>query len=181
MNIEYEVRILNVDKKSIKEKLESLGATLAWEHLQKRYVYDFHPVLPNKWIRLRTNGVETTLTIKNVKAKAIDGTEELEIVVDDFEKTNLILKELGYVPKAIQENKRCRYYLSDVEIDIDSWPMIPDYIEIEGQTQEEVMKIVEMLGFTEENVTADDVESIYKNYGIDLKVIEELALEEERK
>lgn len=181
MNIEYEVRILNVDKKNIQEKLESLGAEFKWERLQKRYVYDFHPVETHKWIRLRTNGVEATLTIKNVKAKEIDGTEELEIVVDDFEKTNLILKELGYVPKAMQENKRCRYYLNDVEIDIDSWPMIPDYIEIEGKTQEEVMKIVELLGFTEENVTADDVESIYKNYGIDLKVIEELVLEEERK
>lgn len=43
------------------------------------------------------------------------------------------------------------------------------------------MKIVEMLGFAEENVTAKDVESIYSDYGIDLKVIEELALEEERK
>ncbi len=181
MNVEIEVRILNVNKKEIQEKLESLGAEFQWEHLQKRYVYDFQPALPHKWIRLRTNGVEATLAIKNVKAKEIDGTEELEIVVDDFEKTNLILKEFGYVPKAFQENKRCRYFLHGVEVDIDSWPQIPDYIEIEGTNKEEVMKIVEMLGFTEDCVTTNDVESIYSDYGIDLKVIQELKLEEERK
>ena len=174
MNVEIEVRILNVNKKEIQEKLESLGAEFQWEHLQKRYVYDFQPALPHKWIRLRTNGVEATLAIKNVKAKEIDGTEELEIVVDDFEKTNLILK-------AFQENKRCRYFLHGVEVDIDSWPQIPDYIEIEGTNKEEVMKIVEMLGFTEDCVTTNDVESIYSDYGIDLKVIQELKLEEERK
>ncbi len=181
MNIEVEVRLLNVDKESIKAKLESLGAEFQWERLQKRYVYDFHPALPHKWIRLRTNGVETTLTIKNVKTEEMDGTEELEIVVDDFDKTNLILKELGYVPKALQENKRCRYYLDGVEVDIDSWPLIPDYVEIEGKNKEEVRKIVNMLGFTDENVTTKDVESIYSDYGIDLKEIAKLTLEEERK
>lgn len=181
MNIEVEVRLLNVDKESIKAKLESLGAEFQWERLQKRYVYDFHPALPHKWIRLRTNGVETTLTIKNVKTEEMDGTEELEIVVDDFDKTNLILKELGYVPKVLQENKRCRYYLDGVEVDIDSWPLIPDYVEIEGKNKEEVRKIVNMLGFTDENVTTKDVESIYSDYGIDLKEIAKLTLEEERK
>lgn len=181
MNKEIEVRILNVDKESVKKRLEELGAEFSWEHLQKRYVYDFHSVMPHKWIRLRTNGIETTLTIKNVKSKEIDGTEELEIVVDDFEKTNLVLKELGYIPRAIQENMRCRYYLHGVEIDIDSWPKIPDYVEIEGKNEEEVMRIVELLGYTKEEVTTSDVQSIYEEYGIDLKEIENLELESERK
>lgn len=181
MKTEYEIRILNINKEEMKKKLESLNAKFQGERLQKRYVYDFNPVLPNKWIRLRTNGIETTLTIKNVKNKNIDGTEELEIAVSDLEKTNLILKELGYIPKAVQENKRCRYILNGVEIDIDSWPQIPDYIEIEGKNEEEVYKTVEILGFTKENTTGKDVESVYKDYGIDLNKIEILELEENRK
>lgn len=181
MKTEYEIRILNINKEEMKKKLESLNAKFQGERLQKRYVYDFNPILPNKWIRLRTNGIETTLTIKNVKNKNIDGTEELEIAVSDLEKTNLILKELGYIPKAVQENKRCRYILNGVEIDIDSWPQIPDYIEIEGKNEEEVYKTVEILGFTKENTTGKDVESVYKDYGIDLNKIEILELEENRK
>ena len=40
--------------------------------------------------------MQTTLTIKDLNAKTIDGTKELEIEVDDFDKTNQILEELGY-------------------------------------------------------------------------------------
>lgn len=106
MNIEMEVRILAINKEEIRKKLMDLGAEFKWGRLQKRYVYDFYPSVPLKWIRLRTNGVETTLTTKNVKEQTWNGIEELEIFVDDFEKTNLLLKELGYTPKAFQENKR---------------------------------------------------------------------------
>lgn len=181
MHIEYEVRILNVNKEEIKKKLEKLNAEFKWERIQKRYTYDFNPVLSHKWIRLRTDGEQTTLAIKNVNTKEIDGTEELEISVSDFENTNLILKELGYLPKAFQENKRCRYYLHNVEIDIDSWPMIPDYIEIEGQNEEEVYEIVKLLGYTKEDVTAKDVASIYKEYGYELEELNEIKLEGDRK
>ena len=181
MNIEYEVRILNINKEEIIKKLKTLNAEFKWESIQQRYTYDFNPVMPQKWIRLRKNGYESTLTIKNVKSHDIDGTEELEIIVNDFEKTNLILKELGYKPKAFQENKRIRYYLEGVEIDIDSWPMIPDYIEIEGKNKEEVFNIISKLGFKKEDTTALDVASIYKEYGYDLESLEEIKLEEDRK
>ncbi|MCI9279394.1 MAG: CYTH domain-containing protein [Bacilli bacterium] len=181
MHIEYEVRILNIDKSKIIQKLEELGATFEWESLQKRYTYDFNPKDEKRWIRLRQNGVETTLTIKNVKSFEIDGTEELEINVDSFENTNLILNQLGYFHKAFQENKRRRYHLNGVEIDIDSWPLIPDYIEIEGKNEEEVLNIIEALGYKKEEVTSKDVQSIYLEYGIDLETMKELKLESERK
>lgn len=56
MNIEYEVRILNINTKEIIESLENIGAKFKGEYLQKRYVYDFNPAVKGKWIRLRTNG-----------------------------------------------------------------------------------------------------------------------------
>ena len=181
MHIEYEVRLLNINKSEIIQKLEDLGATFEWESLQKRYTYDFKPKDEKRWIRLRQNGVETTLTIKNVKSFNIDGTEELEISVDNFENTNLILNKLGYFHKAFQENKRRRYHLNGVEIDIDSWPLIPDYMEFEGKNEEEVVKIIEALGYKKEDATSKDVQSIYLDYGIDLDTIKELELEENRK
>ena len=181
MKTEYEVRILDIDVEDIKKRLEEIKATWEWDLLQRRYVYDFNPKQNGKWIRLRTNGKDTTLTIKDVVSSKIDGTRELEVGVDDFEKTNLILKELGYTPKGYQENRRCQYKYNGVEIDIDYWPRIPTYLEIEGGSEEEVMNIVKLLGFNESDVTAKDVENIYLDYGIDLKEINELKLEEERK
>lgn len=181
MHTEYEVRILEIDVPSIKKKLDEVGATFGWDRLQRRYVYDFIPKLDGKWIRLRTNGIKNTLTIKDVVTSKIDGTRELEIEVDDFDKTNLILQELGYEHRAYQENRRIQYKLNGVEIDIDSWPMIPTYLEIEGSSEEEVYKTVELLGFDKSDTTSRDVEGIYNDYGHDVMEIKELKLEEERK
>lgn len=181
MNTEYEVRILEIDSEEIVKKLEKLGATFQWDAVQRRYVYDFIPKIEGKWIRLRSNGKRTTLTIKNIVSSKIDGTQELEVEVADFEKTNAILNELGFEAKGYQENRRCQYVLDDVEIDIDSWPLIPTYIEIEGKSEQAVYDIVHKLGFQEKDIVTTDVEGIYLQYGHQLDKIYNLKLEEERK
>lgn len=179
MNTEFEIRILEIDVEKLTKKLESLGAVKKFDYLQRRYVYDFIPKQEKKWIRLRTNGEVTTLTIKDIVSSKIDGTKELEIEVDDFEKTNLILKEFGYQPKGYQENRRCQYKLDGVEFDIDSWPRIPTYLEVEGKSEQEVYKALDKLGFARESITTKDVEGIYSDYGYDLEKIENLVFEED--
>ncbi len=169
MHIEYEVRVLEIDVNDIKNKLTELGAVLIEDVFQRRYLYDFNPVDPDKWIRLRTNGTITTLTIKDVRSSKIDGTHELEIVVDDFDKTNEILNELGYRARGIQENKRIKYDLLGVEVDIDTWPRIPTYLEIEGKNKEEVYHVLELLEIPKEKAISLNTQSIYKEiYHIDL-------------
>ncbi len=179
MQTEYEVRVLEIDQTEMIHKLESLGASLKFSSLQKRYVYDFYPVQSGKWIRLRTNGQKTTLTIKDIKKKTIDGTKELEIVVDDFEKTNQILLELGYTPKGFQENRRIQYNLDGVEIDFDTWPMLPTYMEIEGKNEKEVYQAMEKLEISKEKIATLDVESIYGLYGHSKEEITDLRFERE--
>ena len=163
-HIEYEVRVLEIDKEKMQKKLEELDATLVEDVFQRRYLYDFKPVNPDKWIRLRTNGKTTTLTIKDVQSSKIDGTHEMEIVVDDFDTTNEILKELRYIPRGIQENKRIKYDLNGVEVDIDTWPRIPTYLEIEGKSEEEVYKTLELLDIPKDKAISLNTQSIYKEY-----------------
>lgn len=81
---------------------------------------------------------------------------------------------MGIKSRGYQENKRTQYILNGVEIDIDSWPMIPIYVEIEGKNEEEVMNTLEILELPKDKVTTLDVDSVYKKYGIDLKVIKVL-------
>ena len=81
---------------------------------------------------------------------------------------------MGIKSRGFQENKRTQYILNGVEIDIDSWPMIPTYVEIEGKNEEEVMNTLEILELPKDKVTTLDVDSVYKKYGIDLKVIKVL-------
>ena len=115
------------------------------------------------------------MTIKELFDKEIiGGTTELEIEVSDFDKTNLILQKLGYYFKNYQENRRAFYTLDNVEISIDKWPLIPEYAEIEGKTEEDVKKIVELLNLNYK-ITNLDVTSIYEDiYGIDVLSIKEL-------
>ena len=181
MNTEYEVRILEIDHNEMIKKLESLGATFKFEELQQRYVYDLKPKQDNKWIRLRTDGKKTTLTIKDLQAKTIDGTKELEIVVDDFVKTNQVLEELGFKNRGFQQNKRTQYILDGVEIDLDRWPLIPEYMEIEGPSVKAVEETLTKLGIAKENVVTIDVSSIYDYYGYDGNNLADLNFEMEEK
>lgn len=150
------------------ERLEKVGAKFINNYNQKRYIYDFKPVQKGKWIRLRTDGEKTTLTIKEIKNDSISGTEELEIEVSDIESTNLILEELGYKARNYQENKRTRYIYNNIEIDIDTWPKIPTYVEFEGVDEKELFNFVNMLGFTKDDLITYGVSKIYKHYGLDI-------------
>ena len=181
MKTEYEVRVLEIDHEEMVKKLESLGAELQFDTLQQRYVYDFNPVIDSKWIRLRTNGIKTTLTIKDLNAKTIDGTKEIEIEVDDFDKTNQILEELGYKNRGFQQNKRTQYILDGVEIDLDRWPLIPEYLEIEGESEQAIYDCLDKLGISKDKIVTLDVSSIYTHYGYDGDALTNLNFEMEEK
>ena len=117
----------------------------------------------------------TTLTIKEIKSLRIDGTKELEVEVSDFDETNVIMNKLGYKARTYQENFRMEYKLGGITFDIDKWPGIPPYIEIEGEHKEDVELALNKLGWTIDDVTVLDVDKIYNEiYGINLDSIKYL-------
>ena len=182
MNLEIECRLLEVNAKDFIKKLNEQNATFVGDWIQTRYVYDFNPVKENSWIRLRTNGVETTLTIKEIVSAQIDGTKEWEIGVSDFNTADEMLNKLGYHARNKQENRRIQYILDDVEVDIDFWPMIPTYVEFEAQNEEQILKICKKLNIAFSDLVTLDVSSIYDHYGLNLKKQPAiLTLENERK
>lgn len=179
MHTEFEVRVLDINKDKIIEKLELLGANKIAEFDYKRRVYNFNPATDHKWIRLRTDGKKTTLTIKKLEDFTIDGTKELEIEVSNFEETNQVLEELGYKSHTYQENRRIRYVLNGVELDIDSWPYIPTYLEIEGKDEESVKNMIKLLEVNEDKVTSIDVQGVFKEfYNIDIASVPVVKFDE---
>ena len=181
MKTEVEARLLEVNVESFLSKLKSHDALFVGDWLQMRKCYDFNPVKPNSWIRLRTNGIETTLTIKEIIDSSIEGTKECEIVVSDFNVCEEMLNKLGYFARSNQENRRIRYILDGVEIDIDFWPYIPTYVEFEGESKEDIMNVCEKLDVPTEKLVSIDVEGIYKMYGLKSDVMNNMSLEEDRK
>ena len=181
MKTEIECRLLECDVENFIRNLEFNNATFMGDWLQMRYCYDFSPVQENSWIRLRTNGKETTLTIKEIANHKIDGTKECEIIVSDFKTTDEILNKLGYIARSKQENRRIRYTLDNVEIDIDFWPLIPTYVEFEAESEQDIINVCNKLKIDYNKLTTLDVSSIYKHYGLDISKAPKLVLEEDRK
>ena len=182
MKTEFEVRILDISFEAMIQKLKEVGAKQVGVFCQKRYIYNFMPLRKGQWVRLRSNGQKTTLAIKEIKTQSIDGTKELEIIVSDFEDTNLILEKLGYKAQNFQENFRITFTFDNIEIDLDKWPMIPSYMEIEGKSEEDVYKFLNILGIDPKGVTTMDVETLYKEkYGIDLNAIPHLKFTKKEK
>lgn len=175
MKTEYEVRVLEVNQDEMIKKIEEMGAKNIGVYNQKRYVYDLNPIQNGKWIRLRTDGIKTTLAYKDVVSNTIDGTKEIEFEVSNIEEAKDFMQKIGFSYRSVQENKRVQYKLEGVEIDFDTWPMIPTYMEIEGENEEQVNTMIEKLEVDKSKITALNCEDIYKEvYNIDIHKIREL-------
>lgn len=174
MATEYEAKVLDINPLSIKELILSQGGELAGVAFMRRYVYDIDPNDKSRWIRLRDTGKDVTLTVKEIVHDGIDGTHEVEIKVDNFEATNELLEKLGFTPKAYQENRRTSFILDGARLEIDEWPIIQPYLEIEADSRKEVVRVAKLLGFDETQLTGENTIKIYEKYGIDLNEIKEL-------
>ncbi|WP_039798201.1 class IV adenylate cyclase [Nocardia araoensis] len=174
MPIEHEAKILDIDPDAIAQHIIDKGGRKLGEHFMRRYVYDIAPGDASKWIRLRDNGRGTTLAVKHITSDAIDGTHEVEVSVDDFATTNALLEMLGFAAKSYQETKRISFALDGAQLEIDTWPRIPPYLEIEAATKDDVIRIAGLLGYTEADLTGENTIKIYARHGIDLDTVREL-------
>ncbi len=176
-DIEYEGKVLNIDIPDIQDKLKKLGATKQRSYAFRRYILDTIPAKKGRWVRLRTDGNNTTLCVKEIASNAIDGTSEWEVEVSDIDTTLKILNKIGLEPRSYQENTREEYKLEDSLISIDTWPKLKPYIEIEAANTELVIATAKQLGFDEDDLTGDNTEYLYQQVGIDLQKIKDLRFE----
>ncbi|RFS86346.1 CYTH domain-containing protein [Actinomadura spongiicola] len=174
-DIEHEARVLAIDPARVAGLIIAKGGRRTVpDRLMRRYVYDITPGDNTRWIRLRDTGAEVTLTVKEIIDDSVSGTRETEVAVSDFERTNAILGLLGYRPKSYQENRRESFVLDRARLEIDHWPLIPPYLEIEADTEGDVLRVAALLGFNANDLTGENTIKIYRRYGYDLNEIPEL-------
>ena len=177
MTTEYEIKILDINKDKVEKSLLELGFNKQEPQNFRRYVYDHEDSSRGSWYRLRTDGNKTTIAYKSFKKDAIDGVQELEIIVDNFENAHEILLLLGLKETSYQENHRQRYLLDDVVVSIDEWPLIPTYLEIEENTIEQVKKYLSKLNGDHNKTTSKLTPYVYSLYGFNLDTYKHLAFE----
>jgi len=182
---EIEVKFLNIDPEEISAELEGLGAEKLFDRLYKRRVFDYPDLRLNQkgaWIRLRDEGDKVTLAFKQrLGVKAHDGSvddegmQEIEIKVNDFEKTAHFLTSIGFKEKIYQENRRIRYVFEGIEFDIDFWPRLKPYLEIEAPSWKEIDKAIKLLRLNLEEKRIFSTHQIYQLEGIDEKEYQEMT------
>lgn len=174
---EIEVKFLTIDPKAMQEKLVAIGAKKVFEKTYRRRVFDYPDLRMDKdgaWLRLRDEGDKVTLNYKHrLGIKTHDGTEndesmeEVEVLVNDFEKTALLMQKIGFMEKHYVENRRIRYVLNEIEFDIDTYPLLDPYLEIEAPTWEEIDRAIMLLGLNPKERRIFSTYQIYQLKGID--------------
>ena len=173
---EIEVKFLNINPEEIQKKLEKIGAKKVGEYFYRRRVFDYPDFRLDKqgaWIRVRDEGERATLNFKRrLGVKTHDGTisdegmEEIEIIVSDFEKTAAFLLAVGFIEKFYHETKRIRWMKGDIEFDIDTWPQLNPYLEIEAPSWGKIDEAIKMLGLNIKDKKIFSTNQIYKLKGI---------------
>ena len=53
----------------------------------------------------------------------------------------------------------------EYELDIDTWPGIPTYVEVEGKSEEDLENILSKLGYSMKDTVSCTADDIYRKYG----------------
>lgn len=183
---EIEVKFLEVDKDALELQLLGLGAKKEGEYFYKRQVFDYPDLsLDQKsaWIRLRDEGDQIMLSYKQRlgmqgNSGNDEGMKEIEVAVSDFGRTADFLYELGLVNKFYFENRRTRYVYKNVEFDIDEWPLLEPYLEIEAGSWKEIDEAIEWLGLNRDDMKKFSTTQIYALKGINDKDYSKLTFTE---
>lgn len=131
----------------------------------------------NKWIRLRESDGETELTVKHIFRKSnspLQKVKEAETRVFSFEEANDILEEIGLAGRSYQEKIRISYEYGKANIEIDIWPMLKPYIEIESGDEKLIDNLINLLNYQNKEIVSINTEQLYKRIGIDIHKISRL-------
>ena len=142
-----------------------------FDYLNNNKLIDFINKFHNnskKWIRVRQTNDKTTIAVKHILADNGTGIQQMletEIEVSNIKEANGLLEALGYSYKSYQEKERITYVLDEYELDIDTWPGIPTYVEVEGKSEDDLKNILSKLGYSIKDTVSCTADDIYRKYG----------------
>lgn len=167
MQTEIEAKFLDVNHDEIRKKLKALGAKLEQPmRLMRRKNYDYNDRrLENEktgWVRVRDEGDKITLAYKQLEDRTLLGTKEVGLDVNDFEATCLFLENIGLEVQSYQETKRESWTIGEIQIELDEWPWVNPFIEIEAPDEASLKNVAAKLGYDWKDALHGSVEIVYQ-------------------
>lgn len=169
---EIEVKILEINPAYVISRLESIGAQKILEARLKIREYDYPDGSLGKdksILRIRSEGNNVVLCYKQRIVKSdFKISDEHQVFVSDLEEAGVIFEKLGFKRIGDKEKDRISYLQGDIHYDIDKWPRIPAYMEVEAPSKLLVKQGVELLGFSMAQTTSMTGTEVLKKYGVDV-------------
>jgi len=166
---EVEVKFLEVSVLQTIRTLEQLGAKKVFDGKIVPFYYDFPDDSlrsKNKVLRLRKKGTEVEFAVK--EKKNVNGAkvaEETEVIVSDFENTRKILKTLGFKEISRMSKHRISYALGKWHFELDTYPGMPTFLEVEAHSIADLKKAVSAIGFSMKESKPWSGRQVLKHYG----------------
>jgi adenylate cyclase class 2 len=171
MDEEFEAKFYPVEKESIRKRLKEIDAHLAApERKLRRVIFDSrcNPQIKCDVIRVRDEGGSFRISMKiHPRQGKMRDQKEVEIEVNDFDKAVRILEATGLTANRYQETLRETWKYDGAEIDIDTWPGLKPFIEIEAESEDQVKKIAAKLNLDwKKRIIASIVDVFMMVYGL---------------
>jgi len=158
---EVETKILNVDKSQLESKLNSLGAK---KILDTKLVVNWYRPQgctdgQDPWflrIRSYSDGKsEVTWKGKSTVLGVARQHPEINLLTSEPTKLSELFKAIGLELYAHQEKYRLSWILDDYRFDLDQYPQMPAYLEIEGQSEDHIQAAIKLLDLTEHEASSE--------------------------
>lgn len=172
---EIEVKVLDINPAELRKKLKKAGAKRLFKVKIDARFYDFLDGRIKKagnHVRLRKLGnVKTEFTFKKlISKKKYKHNEETDITVDDFNKAHKFLTSLGLTKVKGYTKTRERYKLKNFQYEIDKYPQIPHFVEVEAKSDDakkakkELEKALKVIGYTIKDSKPWNGFEVHKHY-----------------
>jgi adenylate cyclase class 2 len=158
MPIEIEAKLKVAGPEPVIKALEAAGAVHVGDHIETDSFFDTRDrtlLAGDRGLRLRiarnlnTNESQCILTHKGpVGHGPLKKREETETAVGNAEAMSRLLEQLGFIQWLRYQKKRRSWKLDECKVEVDEIPHLGHFVEIEGPSDEAVMKVRERLGLS---------------------------------
>lgn len=166
---EVETKVLDVDVESLKEKLISLGAKKIQDSRLIVFWYRLKGVREGEdpwFLRIRSyagDKHEVTWKARSDILGTARKHKEINFYVTEPEKLGDLFEEMGLERYAQQEKDRTSFTYKDWQFDIDKYPNMPAFLEIEGWSEDHVREAIKILGLQNNRTWAEGERILIQN------------------
>jgi adenylate cyclase class 2 len=170
MKKEIEVKVLNIDPVKLRKNLKKMGAVQVFPPTLFREIYWESPAEERIYssFRLRLEGKKSFLTLKIKKEdRHFEVRDEFEVEVGDFSMALKILELAGFKIFREREKRREEYRIGTIKVEIDEYPKMRPYMEIEASSKKDALTFLKQLGFPLKYTTNRTATEVIQDAGLD--------------